>query len=336
MRGIGKTVVVGKLLGANDVSAQFEINGKEYDIEAIEDQGDFLSPLNRTDENGTKTMKDYLMHPRKSAKRKLKVGDYVLLTLQKYITKEKSLVYKLQNAVTYQRVKNVQDDLEYKGLVFNVSDVQEFVKKEESLPLFLIKYNTFNNQENKTKIVEDIKTIIIEGVVPYINISYKVDEDSDFEKFRVVKNKIENVEDTQMNIEEFEEFISKQEDFQASFFINATKQYNVADKYNKIFRNNAVSKKPKTDLDILTNEDLESFFEPTFEEIDNNDTFKGKKIFGKSIGDKNLQFPSIISIKQSYNSDEESFFLLSSVIPDIIAIRKRAKDYIKSKLEEED
>lgn len=333
MFSIGKTVVVGTLLERNDETAVFDIYGKEYEVPAIDDQGDFKSPLNREDEGGKKTMKEYLMHPRKSAKRKLKIGDKALLTLQKYIS-DKKMMYKLQNAVTFVREKNIQDDLEYRGFSFEIDDIQQFIKKsDDGLPLYLVKIN--NAKKELKEVLENISVILENKIVPYGKINYKDDKENHITK-RVVLEKQEDVEEEQLLLKDLEKEVKDIEYFTFSFFISSTKQYNVLTKYEKVFKNNAIVKKPKTDLEKLTNEDIHSFFEEKEESIDNNDIFEKKIVFGKQIGDRFLMAPSIISVKESYNKDEESFFLLSSVIPDVINIRKRAKDFIKASLEKED
>lgn len=334
MYSIGKTVIVGTLIDADEETATFDINGTKYVIPAIEDQGDFKSPLNRSDEGGKKSMRDYLMNPKKSAKRKLKPNDKVLLTLQKYLDKDKKMTYKLQNAVTFIRKINVQDDVEHKGFTFDVDDVQQFIKKETNgLPLYLIKIS--NVRKTKEEVMENIKEILSNKIVPYVKLNYKDEVSDEYVTKRLSIEKKDDVEEEQVILEDLEKELEKIDVFYITFFISATKQYRVEDKYEKVFKNNAITKKPKNELDSLTNEDVLAFFEKNEQIIENNETFEKKILFGKKVGDKFLSAPSIISIKESYNDKEESFFLLSSIVPDIINIRKRAKEYIKNNLEKD-
>lgn len=330
---IGKTVVVGTLIDANEETATFNINGVDYVIPAIEDQGDFKSPLNREDEGGSKTMRDYLMHPKKSAKRKLKEGDKALLTLQRYIDKDKKITYKLQNAVTFVRMKNIQDEMEHRGFSFDVDDVQQFIKKETNgLPLYLIKIS--NVRKTKEQVIEYVTTILDNKIVPYVKLNYKDDEKDEYVTKRLSLEINPEVEEEQILLSDLEKEIENIPNFYITFFISATKQYSVESKYEKVFLNNAVNKKSKNELDILMNEDIVAFFERGEQKIENNDVFESKILFGKKIGDKYLSVPSVISIKEAYNDKMESFFLLSRIVPDIINIRKRAKEYIKKNLEE--
>ncbi len=334
MYSIGKTVIVGTLIDADEETATFDINGTQYVIPAIEDQGDFKSPLNRDDEGGKKSMRDYLMNPKKSAKRKLKPNDKVLLTLQKYLDKDKKMTYKLQNAVTFVRKLNIQDDMEHKGFAFNVDDVQQFIKKEKNgLPLYLIKIS--NVRKTKQEVIDIVKEILENKIVPYVKLNYKDQTTDEYITKRLSIEKKDDVEEEQVVLDDLEKEIENIEVFYITFFISATKQYNVEDKYEKVFKNNAIAKKPKNELDVLTNEDIIAFFEKEEQAIDNNEIFEKKILFGKKVGDKFLSAPAIISIKESYNDKEESFFLLSSVVPDIINIRKRAKEYIKNNLEKD-
>lgn len=331
---IGKTVIVGTLIDASEETATFNINGVDYVIPAIEDQGNFKSPLNREDEGGSKTMRDYLMHPKKSAKRKLKEGDKALLTLQRYVDKDKKISYKLQNAVTFVRAKNIQDEMEHRGFAFDVDDVQQFIKKETNgLPLYLIKIS--NVRKTKEQVVENVETILNNKIVPYVKLNYKNDEKDEYVTKRLSLEIKEDVEEEQILLSDLKKEIENVNNFYITFFISATKQYSVESKYEKVFLNNAVNKKSKNELDVLMNEDIIAFFEKGEQIIENNDIFVKKILFGKKIGDKFLSVPAIVSIKEAYNEKEESFFLLSSIVPDVINIRKRAKEYIKNNLDKE-
>jgi hypothetical protein len=345
MKYVGRTVVVAKLLGADDVTAKFEINGQVFDIPAIEDQGEFLSPLNRIDEfPEPRTMKEFLMHPRKSAKRKLKKNDFVLLTLQRYMNEEnntKTISYKLQNAITFIRSVNTEDELDYKGFAFNVDDVQRFFKKDENLPLYLIKFSSAKktNEEIKSIAGELLKNEIVNKFI----FTYKVGEE--FHKKNVVMEikpeLLKNEEDKEhfVNLETFESMVDNLEKtsegksiFNISFFHSGTKKKEILDKYENIFLKNAKTKNPKNDIEKIINDDIEAYYSHRRKRLD-SESFYEKEIYGKIINDKGdfLMAPSIISFKQSRSNENEenSFYLISSIVPDVIAIRKRAVDYLK-------
>ena len=343
---IGRTVVVGKFLGADDTTAKFDINNQIFDIGAIEDQGDFVSPLNRLDEfNEPRTMKEYLMHPRKSAKRKLKKGDFVLLTLQRYLNDDKKIEFKIQNVITFIRHLNVEDELEYRGIVVHADDVQRFYKSDENLPLYSIKFSSAK-KDNKT-MIETVSKVLDNGITLKMNFVYK-DGDNFTKKILIkdeksFKNKIfdELTDDDKKEyiyLKDFEEFIKKDQEliYTISFFQNGTKQKEITGKYEKIFLNNAKTKTPKSELEKLLNEDIEAYYSHRKVQMD-GDNFTEREVFGKLIGENGntIMAPSVIAFKESRDSHDEniSFFLVSSIVPDIISMRKRAFDYMKSQLE---
>jgi len=343
---LGKTVVVAKFIGADDIKGKFEIEGQTFEIEAIKDNGDFKSPLNREDEfPEPRTMKEFLMHPRKSVKRKFKKGDYTLLTLQRFLNTEKNkIIYKLQNALIYIRHLNVEDDLEYKGFVFKADDVQQFYKdEEENLPIFLIKFSS--TKKENSEIGNIVSEILENDITLKMNFSFKSGENEFSKKIIVKEIPSEEFKDEEADyilLNDFVDMINKEENknliFTVSFFQNGTKKKNIMGKYEKIFLNNVKVKNPKKELDKILNEDLEAYYSPRKVSLDNN-IFLEKETYGKIINDNGdtIMAPSLVSFKQSRNNIDEniSFYLVSSIVPNIIEMRKRGNEFLKKSLRKE-
>jgi hypothetical protein len=251
--------------------------------------------------------------------------------------------YQLQNAVTFIRSVNVENELEYKGFVFHADDVQRFYKKDENLPLYLIKFSSA--KKTKEEISEIGEQLLKEGITNKFVFTYK--EGEEFKRKNVVLEineelfKAETDKYSFINLEEFKKFLLESENliFNISFFQSGTKKKEIVDKYESVFLKNAKSKTPKNDIEKILNEDIEAYYSHRKIRLD-NDSFKEKEIHGKVINEKGdyLMAPSIVSFKQSRSAEDEemSFYLVSSIVPDVIAMRKRALDYLKKQISQEE
>lgn len=340
---LGKTVVIGEFITADEEFGTWKIEGKEFKIKAIEGNENFQSPLERRDEVDYKrTMSEFLCHPKKSKRRKFKKGDYGILTLQRHLDKKNNTIfYELQNATIFNRKLNIEDDIEYKGFVLKFDDISRFYKDDENLPLFLLKLSS--NKESKEEIINKVELLLKEGISNRINFNYK-DEDNNYITKIVVldKNKEkDNVSDIEnlIDFEDFKNTINQKEEnfnFNITLFKSGTKTKPVIENTKKTFLNNVKTKKPRTEIEKLINEDIEAFYSKNIITLDNNNNFVSKEIYGKEVNGNFLYSPVVVSFKQSYNINDESFYVINSIVPDVIELRKRALNYLKKEVNNEE
>jgi len=336
---LGKTVVVGTFIEANDKIGIFNINGNDYEIEPIHDNGDFLSPLKLVQEGKPElTMKEFLCHPKKSEKRKFKNGDNILLVLHRFINKEDNKIFfRLQNALIYARKLNIVDDYEYNGIALKASNITQLIKRNnKGLPLYSI---TISKRDNtKEEIIKTLNLLKdLEIITNFLTLSIFKDKEYSSFKFLLKEEFKDNLKDffNEKEIKEslsFEDIIEKinnikEEDFNFSFLLNGSKKTEIFDKYKKIILNNClVKKKSKIPIVNKVNKKLEEFYNPKSIINDNKDSlFSEKIVYGELTNpDYNTYSysPAILSIKNTYTDEDEKHYIINAIIPDLIKFRK--------------
>lgn len=334
----GKTIVVGELLSANETTAKFNINGNEVVITAELSTEKFKSPLEREDETTEpRTMAEFLMHKVKSAKRKFKLGDSVLLILNKYKDKTTGKsIYRMQNAKAFVRKEHMVDDQIYHGFTLAVDDFQQMIRHDENgkLPLYSMRF--ISKEDNHIQTLEKIQFCIDKLKLTTFQFSKKTDNDW-------INKTVSTIPLTIPDVITYDEFKEEVKDvntlYQVSFFVNASKKTPLFEEKQIFMKNLVPTKIPFyfTEIDSLVMENIISFYEP-IEETINTQKFKKKVLFGKKYSDSPLKVmnsSAILGFKETFNEKDESFFILTKAIPDLPVIRDKETKYWLNKIEHE-
>jgi hypothetical protein len=373
---MGKSVVVAKFVSANEKSAFFNIAGTTFEIYPIESNENFLSPLERNmkPKEGEEvkadlsplTMEEYLCHPRKSDLRKFKEGDNVLLILQRFsakdeVTKKDYLFFLMQNAIIFSRKYLLKDDYEFHGFAIDIDNLVE-MKKHKTQGFSSYVATQYGNEKNFSELFKNIEELLKhKAILGFIRCSFKKQNSEEYsnysfayskEDIKRIQNNISNEEnennkeidpillDEMKTILEKEFEGNKNLNFYFNFWIYGSKKNNLFEDKKQFF-NNMVNIKTNNVINKEINETIRSFYEhPIIQDIENNQTYKEKILFQHQYDVNRFEkIPVILCSKETYNDKEESFFVINSIVPNVIKIRnivtKRIKEQNNSQNQQE-